>query len=158
MTRANPTRHNLPVALFLTTLLILIPAAQAGAATTGGAATTPQVAVDDRYHSVPAKVCAIDWRKGTWHVKKLIRCAAFRYQVPGGAAKALAIADRESSFYPRAYNSYSGASGVFQHLKRYWPGRAHAFGFKGWSAFNARANIIVSMRMVKRHGWAPWGY
>ncbi len=157
MTRTNRTRHNLPVALFLTTLLIIIPAAQAGAATTGAVAESGSRA-GEGYRSVPAKVCPVDWRKGTWHVKQLIRCAAFRYRVPGGAATALAVADRESHFFPKAYNSYSGASGIFQHLKLYWPGRAHVFGFKGWSAFNARANIIVTMRMVKRHGWGAWGY
>jgi len=71
---------------------------------------------------------------------------------------ALYIADRESNFRPRAYNSYSGASGVFQHLRRYWGARADAYGFDGWSAFNARANIMVTMRMVHRLGsWSPWG-
>jgi hypothetical protein len=47
--------------------------------------------------------------------------------------------------------------GIYQHMKRYWPNRAYAYGFKGWSAFNARANIIVTMRMVHRDGWGPWG-
>ena len=37
---------------------------------------------------------------------------------------ALYVADRESEFRPKAYNGYSGASGIFQHLRRYWPGRA----------------------------------
>jgi hypothetical protein len=71
---------------------------------------------------------------------------------------ALYVADRESEFRPKAYNGYSGASGIFQHLSRYWPGRADAFGFGGWSAFNARANIMVTMRMVHRQGdWSDWG-
>jgi hypothetical protein len=71
----------------------------------------------------------------------------------------LYVANRESDFEPRAYNSSTGASGVFQHLRRYWPGRADVFGFGGWSAFNARANIMVTMRMVHRMGdWSHWGY
>ena len=71
---------------------------------------------------------------------------------------ALYIADRESHFHPRAYNAWSGAMGVYQHLRRYWPGRAFAYGFRGWSGFNARANIIVTMRLVRRLGnWSPWG-
>ncbi len=33
------------------------------------------------------------------------------------------------------------------------------FGFDGWSAFNARANIMVTMRMVHRKGsWSDWGF
>ena len=63
---------------------------------------------------------------------------------------------RESMFDPDAYNAWSCAKGIYQHLCRYWPGRAYDYGFKGWSAFNARANIIVTMKMVRRYGWAPW--
>jgi hypothetical protein len=130
------------VALLLTGALLLVPALSARA----------------EYAPVPAKICPIDWRKGTWFVKKLIRCAAWHYAVPGRATKALSIANRESRFQPGAYNPYSGALGIYQHLSVYWPGRAYAFGFKDWSAFNARANIIVTMRMVRRiGGWGPWG-
>lgn len=111
-----------------------------------------------RETDVPGELCQIDWRKGTWHVKQLIRCAEHRWSVPGGASMALYVADRESKYRPTAYNGYSGASGIFQHLRRYWPGRADSFGFGGWSAFNARANIMVTMRMVHRSGsWSDWG-
>lgn len=147
MTRLNTTRHNLPVALLLTALLLIVPAVSATAASR-----------DARYSWVPPKVCPVDWREGPWHVKKLIRCAAEHWHTPGGAAMALYIADRESHFNPRAHNSYSGAMGIYQHLSRYWDGRAFAYGFKGYSAYNARANIIVTMRMVKRYGWSPWGF
>jgi hypothetical protein len=146
MSRLNSTRHNLPVALLLTALLLIVPAVSANAASQ-----------DARYSWVPPKICKVDWRKGTWHVKKLIRCAADHWDVPGGAAKALYIANRESHFDPDAYNASSGAKGIYQHLSRYWPGRAYTYGFKGFSAYNARANIIVTMRMVKRDGWSPWG-
>jgi hypothetical protein len=146
MTQNNSTRHHLPVALLLTAMLLLVPAASASAATQG-----------PRYSRVPAKICPIDWQRGTWFVKKLIRCAASHYHVPGGAPHALYVAHRESRYNPRAYNAYSGALGIYQHLRRYWPGRANAYGFKGWSGFNARANIIVTMRMVKGAGWSPWG-
>jgi len=105
---------------------------------------------------IPHRICNYDWRAGTHQVKGLIRCAARHWNVPGGANKALAIAYRESRYDPHAYNS-SGAEGIYQHLRRYWPGRARTYGFPGYSAFNARANIIVTMRMVKRGGWGPWG-
>ena len=68
------------------------------------------------------------------------------------------VADRESNVERDAYNAYSRASGVFQHPSRYWPGRAGAYGVRGWSAFNARANIIVTIRLVHRLvSWSPWG-
>jgi hypothetical protein len=42
-------------------------------------------------------------------------------------------------------------------LCRYWPDRAYSYGFRGRRAYNARANIIVTMKMVRRYGWTPWG-
>jgi hypothetical protein len=88
-------------------------------------------------------------------VKGLIRCAARHFGV--SVDKAVGIAFRESRFHPRAYNSWSCAKGIYQHLCRYWPVRAREYGFNDWSAYNARANIFVTMRMVKRFGWQPWG-
>ena len=147
MTRSALTRRRFPAALFLASLLTLV------------LATGPATVAQAREAGAPPHVCRFDWRKGPWHVKQLIRCAEDRWSVPGGAAMALHVANRESDFRPRAYNGSSGASGIFQHLRRYWPGRADSFGFGGWSAFNARANIMVTMRMVHRMGsWSHWGY
>ncbi len=109
-----------------------------------------------RRSSIPARICDFDWRKSTWQVKQLIKCSARHWDVPGGAVKALSIAYRESRYDPDAYNP-SGALGIYQHMRSYWPGRARKYGFPRWSAFNARANIIVTMRMVKAGGWGPWG-
>ena len=106
--------------------------------------------------AVPTDVCPIDWRRSTWHVKKLIRCAAHHYGL--SERRSLYVAERESRFLPRAYNATSCAKGIFQHLCRYWASRAEAFGFPDRSAYNARANIFVTMRMVKRYGWGAWGY
>lgn len=100
------------------------------------------------------KVCPIDWRQSTWHVKQLIRCAAWHHGV--STETALYVAWRESRYRPSAYNAAGGAAGIYQHLLKYWPGRAADFGFRDWSVFNARANIMVTMRMVKHYGWDPW--
>ena len=100
------------------------------------------------------KICPIDWRQSPRHVKKLIRCAAQHHGV--SEETALYIAWRESRYRPSAYNAAGEAAGIYQHLLKYWPGRAADFGFRDWSAFNARANIMVTMRMVKDYGWAPW--
>lgn len=119
-------------------------------------ATTSEAMVQrDEIRAVSLRICPIDWRQSAWHVKQLIRCVAAHYGV--SERKALYIAWRESRFRPSAYNATGDAAGIYQHLLRYWPHRSEDFGFKNWSAFNARANIFVSMRMVLRYGWDPWG-
>lgn len=109
----------------------------------------------DAIRAVSLTICPIDWRQSTWHVKQLIRCVAAHYGV--SERKALYIAWRESRFRPSAYNAAGRAAGIYQHLLKYWPNRAEDYGFKNWSAFNARANVFVTMRMVLRYGWDPWG-
>ena len=138
-------RRHLVAALSIAAILSIVPASISGAAELGSR----------RQAQVPNKVCNYDWRIGIFQVKQLIRCAATHWNVPGGAGLALYIAGRESHYRPNAYNP-SGCAGIYQHMLRYWPGRAAAYGFRGWSAFNARANIIVTMRMVSRNGWGPW--
>ena len=109
----------------------------------------------DEIRAPVSRVCPIDWRQSAWHVKQLVRCAASHFGV--GRDKALYVAWRESRFRPSAYNAAGDAAGIYQHLLKYWPRRAQVYGFKNWSPFNARANIIVTMRMVRHYGWAPWG-
>jgi hypothetical protein len=135
------TARALGATLILTTTLTLAPAT-----------TAPQA---EAYTYTPKRICPIEWERGRWHVKQLIRCAARHWGV--SRTKALGVARRESHFRPKAFNRWSCAKGVYQHLCRYWDGRAYAYGFKGKSPFNARANIIVTMKMVRRHGWDPWG-
>lgn len=119
--------------------------------------TTPSQAMvqRDQLRVVSTKICPIDWRQSAWHVKQLIRCAAAHHGV--SVDTALYVAWRESRYRPSAYNAAGGAAGIYQHLLKYWPERAEDFGFRDWPAFNGRANIIVTMQMVRRYGWAPWG-
>jgi len=91
-------------------------------------------------------------------VKQAIRCAAGKWEVDGGARKAIAVARCESSFHPRARNAC--CSGVFQQHRAYWRGRFRAYnphrGFKlRPSVYNARTNIVISIRMARRVGWSP---
>jgi|SRR5688572_11201520 hypothetical protein len=152
MTRTDSMRRRFPAALLLASSLLVSTLALMISTSSWDRAIA-------READVPGHLCQIDWRKGEWHVRQLIRCAEHRWSVPGGASMALYVADRESNYRPTAYNGYSGASGIFQHLRRYWPGRANTFGFGGWSVFNARANIMVTMRMVHRSGsWSDWGF
>ena len=67
----------------------------------------------------PAKSLSDRLAQGQLHVKGLIRCAARHFGV--SVDKAVGIAFRESRFHPRAYNSWSCAKGIYQHLCRYWP-------------------------------------
>jgi hypothetical protein len=147
MTKAIRLRRAIIATLILTATVTTLPLGQANASPIVGSKVTT---------STTKRVCPVDWRKGRPYVKKLIRCAAHHYGV--SADRAIYIARRESKFHPKAYNSWSCAKGIFQHLCKYWPSRAQTYGFDDWSAFNARANIMVTIRMVKRYGWGPWGY
>ena len=72
---------------------------------------------------------------------------------------ALNIIDLESQGDPRAYNSGSDAEGLFQHLSKYWKGRAAAAGFKDSdglyaSPYNAEANIAAAWVIARAA--SPW--
>ena len=114
-------------------------------------------AVAGREPEVPKRVCDFDWREGKWHIKKLIRCAARRWDSPGTPAKAIQVAACESGLNPKAHNP-NGYAGLYQQAVRYWPGRADRWGQPNRSVYNGRANIIVSVRMAHAMGsWSSWG-
>src|SRR5262245_21226034 len=131
MKKAIRLRRVLIATLIVTAIMTAFPASQSMAAT-------------GSLSKIPAKVCPINWRKDTRHVKGLIRCAA--RQAGGRGERVVSIPFREPRFPPLAYNRWSCARGVYQHLCRYWPSRARHYGFRDWSAYNARANIFVTMR------------
>lgn len=99
------------------------------------------------------------------HVKNLIGCATDHWSVEYGEGQALCVAERESGYWPWAVNSSSGAAGIYQHLPRYWEGRARLYLRREWfpnsvwppSPFRARANVLVSIRLAHAVGWYPWG-
>lgn len=63
----------------------------------------------------------------------------------------------ESGGNPSARNPSSSASGLFQQLARYWPGRAATYGLAGRSVFDPWANAVVSAGMVRdTGGWSHW--
>lgn len=90
-------------------------------------------------------------------MRATIECAVRRWPVPGGLSMALLVASHESGLQADAYNSSSGACGIYQHLIRYWPGRQDQADRPwmpiGESCKNGRANIIVSIRIAHRLGW-----
>ena len=93
-------------------------------------------------------------------VKRLIRCAANRWEGPGGARKAICIARHESGLYPMAESPGGHYLGLFQHSAAYWPDRYDNWTRRIWEldarAKNGRTNTIVTIRMVNGHGWGPW--
>lgn len=69
---------------------------------------------------------------------------------------ALRVMECESGGDPDAKNPNSSASGLFQHLTKYWNSRASAAGFPNTSVFNPEANIAASAWLQRNHGWYHW--
>ena len=98
---------------------------------------------------------------------RMITCATDIWSVPGGADRAICIANRESGLNPRASSPNGGYLGLFQHSAKYWPSRYDTWTKPAWelrrTALSARTNAIVTMRMVHRigrwltAGWPPGG-
>jgi hypothetical protein len=123
--------------------------------------------VDERYVVRPA----MGRERVARRVRALIRCAVGRWSVPGGAEKAISVASCESSLWPWVGRSYVG---LFQHSARYWQPRVRDllrpmwFTARQWdridadartnpgAAYQARANVLLSIRMAHRAGWGAW--
>jgi len=78
---------------------------------------------------------------------------------PGDVDRALRIMACESNGDPDARNRSSGASGLFQHMPRYWTERSAGAGFDGESIFDPVANVAVAAWMVYDYpggGWQHW--
>jgi hypothetical protein len=91
-----------------------------------------------------------------------LRWSARRFGI--SAAELICVARRESGLNERAWNP-AGYAGLTQHAVEYWPGRVRWYrGHVGpWitvkpraSVYSARANALVSARMVRAFGWGPW--
>lgn len=74
----------------------------------------------------------------------------------------LRIMQCESGGDPDAKNPNSSASGLMQHLTRYWPDRAERAGRPGADVFDPEANIWVSAWLAlgpadgHGGGWHHW--
>ena len=72
---------------------------------------------------------------------------------------ALMILSAESTGVPSAVNPRSNASGLFQHLPKYWEERSRAAGWAGADIFDPEANIAVAawLRATSpERGWKHW--
>ncbi|HZD18594.1 MAG TPA: hypothetical protein VE669_10680 [Actinomycetota bacterium] len=107
--------------------------------------------------------CALDRTEdeGVRHwVRRLIRCAADEWPVPGGARRAICIARAESHLNPKATSADGTYVGLYQHAADAWPDRYEAWTKRRWKLDdrpgNGRTNTIVTIRMVNANGWGPW--
>lgn len=69
---------------------------------------------------------------------------------------AMRIMQCESRGDPNAKNPHSSASGLFQHLARYWPERSAKAGWAGADIFDPEANIAVAAWLKSVAGWRSW--
>ena len=71
--------------------------------------------------------------------------------------RALRIMACESGGNPDAKNPRSSASGLFQHLGKYWASRSTAAGYAGASIFDPTANVAVAAWLRdQRGGFNHW--
>jgi hypothetical protein len=121
--------------------------------------------VSSRATTVPGP-CHLTPRAGEsvrHRMKRIITCAVGLWSVPGGAKRAICIADRESHLNPIASSATGKYLGLFQHSAAAWPSRFKTYTRPRWelrdNALNGRSNTVVTIRMVHaggRHGWRPW--
>lgn len=109
---------------------------------------------------------SLEWPRtnfSTFENQLTVHAAAVRFGISEG--RMICIVQRESGWNEHAYNASSGASGLFQHLRSYWYGRVAAY--RAWappklqikagaSPFSARANVLVSARLMAMGQWFHW--
>ena len=79
------------------------------------------------------------------------------YFGPGEVERALRVIYCESSGDPGAKNPRSSASGLFQHLARFWTERSVDAGWAGADIFDPEANVAVAAWLVYQGGgWSHW--
>jgi hypothetical protein len=132
------------LAVFLAALLVILP-------TGASSADRPGPCAKHREEDEPTRR----------YMRRLIRCAANRWEVPGGAETAICIARRESGLDPNAVSEPEGLYvGLFQHDVELWSDRYDTWTRPAWElrpgALNGRTNAIVTIRMVNANGWGPW--
>ena len=73
--------------------------------------------------------------------------------------KQVEVAARQGGGDPDAKNPNSSASGLMQHLTRYWPDRSTRAGYPDADVFDPNANIWVSAWLAlaaPEGGWQHW--
>lgn len=80
-----------------------------------------------------------------------------KYFQPDDVERAVLIVWCESRYDASAVNPTSGASGLFQHLPRFWEARSAAAGWPGAYIFDPEANTAVAAWLrYENGGWKHW--
>ena len=79
-----------------------------------------------------------------------------KYFQPKDVQTAMTVLQCESGGNPDAKNRHSSASGLFQHLGRYWTERSAKAGWGGADIFDPEANIAVAAWLKSVTGWGSW--
>ncbi len=79
-----------------------------------------------------------------------------RYFAADQVERALRVMACESGGAPNAKSPISSASGLMQHLGKYWASRSAAAGWAGASIFDPEANIAVAAWLQRTGGWGHW--
>ncbi len=88
--------------------------------------------------------------------RQSVRGALAQYGLEDEEDRFMRVLWCESRGDPDARNEESGASGLMQHLPRYWEERARLSGFQGASPFDPIANIYASVWLLDTGGWQHW--
>lgn len=79
-----------------------------------------------------------------------------RYFQPEDVDLALRVIGCESGGNPSIKHPNSSASGLFQHLGRFWPERSVKAGWSGADIFDPEANVAVAAWLRYSDGWHHW--
>ena len=96
-----------------------------------------------------------------WHVDRwqpLVEEALEHYGLESELDTFMKVMHCESRGRQNAVNETSGASGLMQHMPRWWDDRAEQAGFAGYSPLNPVANIYTSVWLLQSRGggWTHW--
>jgi hypothetical protein len=121
--------------------------------TTTSTTAAPAVAVEQ---TIPSTTTTTDSR-GAPLTDEQARSIIALFFKPGDVDTALKIAKCESTLYPNNINGSSGASGLFQHLPKYWAERSKAAGWENADILDPYANTAVAAWLVYQDGgWSHW--
>ena len=87
-----------------------------------------------------------------WLSEVQVRALVSEYFSAKDVNKAVRIAWCESRFNPTSVNLRTGATGMFQHLPRYWDERSSAAGFAGAELTDPEASIAAAAWAVYNGG------
>ena len=94
----------------------------------------------------------------------IVELALDAYGIPEEFDTFMRVMHCESRGDPNAHNTFvydnpkDQASGLMQHMPRWWDDRAKNAGFEGYSPFDPVANIFTSAWLLTTRGggWAHW--